>query len=69
MAYRQCSHCDAVTDENEPKCSSCGKNPLNNGIITLEDLISRIKKGEIPLSKIWTKNPSKIYHAWQGFPL
>jgi len=68
MAYRQCSNCGAIIDENEPKCSSCEKNPLDNKIITDEELISKIKKGEIPLSKIWTKTPYKLYQALQSLP-
>ncbi|MBA7599143.1 hypothetical protein ES703_06170 [subsurface metagenome] len=66
MAYKKCSHCPTTTDENESKCPVCGENPLDEEVITFDDLISRIKKGEIPLQTIWTKNPTKIYQALKG---
>ncbi len=68
MAYKKCSHCDAITDENESKCPVCGKNPFNEEVITFDDLISRIKKGEISFQIIWTKKPFKIYQALKGSP-
>jgi len=60
VAYKQCSRCGIITDKNEPKCPSCGNNHLGDKIITITELISSIGKGEITLSKIWTKCPSKI---------
>ena len=68
MAYRECLNCGAVTDENESKCSSCGKAYLNDKIITCEELAFRIKKGEIIPSKIWTKSPREIYQALKSLP-
>lgn len=65
MAYRRCS-CGAITDitdEKKSKCSCCGKNPLNNGSITLEELILGIKQGKIVFSQVWTKRPDEIRQA------
>ncbi len=66
MAYKECSHCGYITDDDENKCPECESNPLNGKIISFEELISSIKKGEIPLSKIRTRNPDKIYQAIKG---
>jgi len=64
MAYRQCSRCNAVTDENESKCPFCANNYLVGGkVITVEELIAKIRKREISLSKVWTKHPFEIYQA------
>ena len=68
MAYKKCSHCNVLTDENESKCPACGENPFDEEVIAFDDLISRIKKGEISLPTIWTKNPTKIYQALEGSP-
>lgn len=67
MVYRQCSHCGGVTDGDESKCPTCEKNPLG-GTMTTEELISRIKNGEIALSQIWTKWPNKIPQALESLP-
>jgi len=63
MAYRQCSDCGVITDEDEPKCPSCLNNHLGDKIITAEDLVSKIKKRKTSPSKIWTKNPNAILDA------
>ncbi len=68
MDYRRCSSCGAIIDGDEPKCLSCGKNLLNNEIIAYEELISQIQKGEIPLSKVWTKSPHKISQVLESLP-
>lgn len=68
MAYRQCPQCKAITDENEPRCPSCANNNLGDKFITIEELVSGIKKGEITRSKVWTKNPSKLSQALESLP-
>lgn len=68
MAYKQCSRCNIITDENESKCPSCANNHLDNKIITTKELASRIEKREISLSKIWTKYPGKIYQILKSLP-
>ena len=67
MAYKKCSRCETVTDENESQCPSCS-NHLGDEIITTGELISSIENGEISPSKIWTKHLSELYPTPKSLP-
>ena len=68
MAYKQCFKCNAVTDDDEPKCPFCGDSHFKDETILLENLISKIKKGEIAPSELWTKGPEKIIQKLKSLP-
>jgi len=65
--YKACSHCPCITDKNEERCPCCGQNPFIEGTFTFPELISLIKKGEIALQRIWTKNPEDFHEALKDF--
>ena len=68
MDYKECLHCGHFTDEDEKKCPNCGQNPFKETAIDFSALIPLIKKREIVLSRIWTKNPEKFHEALKGSP-
>jgi len=61
--YKKCFHCGNYTDADEKNCPCCGGNPFEEEIISFEDIITRIKNGEINSQQIWTKSPIVICQA------
>ena len=66
--YKKCSHCGNYTDADEKNCPYREENPFEKEIISFENIITRIKDGEIKPHQIWTKSPTVICKVLGGLP-